>query len=116
MADELNEQNAFSTWEESAAILETDAKQGIARAQRLLATRYLRGRGVARDEAMAFYWMQLAAQQNYATAQRSLGEFYENGSGITLDISIASHWYGLAALQGDAIAKKHLQRLAGCRT
>ena len=112
MADELNKQKPVLTWEESAAVLETDARQGMARAQRLLSTRYLRGRGVPKDEATAFYWMQLAAQQNYATAQRSLGELYENGSGITLDISIASHWYGLAALQGDSIAKKHLQRLA----
>ncbi len=112
MADELNRQKAFLTWEESAAVLQTDANQGITRAQRLLAMRYLHGRGVPKDEVIAFYWMQLAAQQNYATAQRSLGELYENGSGITLDITIASHWYGLAALQGDSIAKKHLQRLA----
>ena len=116
MADELNEQKTFLSLAESAAVLETDARQGMARAQRLLSTRYLRGRGVAKDEALAFYWMQLAARQNYATAQRSLGELYENGSGITLDISIASHWYGLAALQGDSIAKKHLQRLAVYRT
>ncbi len=100
------------TQQESAAILQADANLGIARAQRLLATRYLRGRGVAKDEASAFYWMQLAAQQNYATAQRSLGELYENGTGIMLDISIAFHWYRLAALQGDSIAKGHLQRLA----
>ncbi len=112
MADELNDPKSFLTREESAVVLQADARQGIARAQRLLATRYLRGRGVAKDEAIAFYWMELAAQQNYATAQRSLGELYENGVGITLDITIASHWYDLAALQGDAIAQKHLQRLA----
>ena len=112
MADELNVQKTFLTWEESAAVLQTDARQGIARAQRLLAMRYLRGRGVPKDEAIGFYWMQIAAQQNYATAQRSLGELYENGSGIALDITIASHWYRLAALQGDSTAKEHLQRLA----
>ena len=99
-------------WEESAAVLQTDAKQGIARAQRLLAMRYQRGRGVPKDEAIAFYWMQLAAQQSFARAQRSLGELYENGSGITRDITLASHWYRLAALQGDSTAKEHLQRLA----
>ncbi len=112
MADELNEQKPFFTLEESVEVLQADARQGMARAQRLLATRYLRGRGVPKDEVIAFYWMQLAAQQNYATAQRSLGELYENGSGIMLDITIASHWYRLAALQGDSIAKEHLQRLA----
>ena len=112
MADEFGAQKAFSTWEESAEILLIDANHGIARAQRLLAIRYLRGRGVPKDEAAAFYWMQLAAQQHLFMAQRSLGEFYENGLGIALDITLASHWYGLAALQGDFIAKEHLQRLA----
>jgi len=73
--------------------------------------RYLRGRGVPKNEALAFYWMQLAAQQDFALAQRSLGELYENGSGTALDINLAFHWYCLAAQQGDPIAKKHLQRL-----
>ena len=116
MTDELNKQKAFLKWQESAVVLQTDAKQGIARAQRLLSMRYLRGRAVLKDEVTAFYWMQLAAQQNCTTAQRSLGELYENGSGITPDITIACHWYGLAAGQGDPIAKKHLQRLAQSNT
>jgi hypothetical protein len=90
MTDALNEKKAFLTWEESVVILQTDARQGVARAQRLLAMRYMRGRGVPKDEAVAFYWMQLAAQQNFTLAQRSLGELYENGSGIALDISLAS--------------------------
>ena len=111
MADELNKQKVFSTWEESAAVLETDARQGIARAQRLLAMRYLRGRGVPKDEAIGFYWMQLAAQQNFARAQLGLGELYENGTGVARDITLASHWYHLAALQGDPTAKEYLQRL-----
>ena len=112
MADEVCAKKAFLTWEESTEILLIDANHGIARAQRLLAIRYLRGRGVPKDEAVAFYWMQLAAQQHFAMAQRSLGELYENGFGIALDITLASHWYGLAALQGDSTAKEHLQRLA----
>lgn len=111
MTDELNEKRAFLTWEESAVILQTDARQGIARAQRLLAMRYLRGRGVFKDETIGFYWMQLAAQQNFAMAQRGLGELYENGSCVALDITLASHWYRLAAEQGDPIAKRHLRRL-----
>ena len=112
MADAACAQKAFLTWEESAEILLIDAGHGIARAQRLLAIRYLRGRGVPKDEAVAFYWMQLAAQQQFAMAQRSLGELYENGFGIAPDITLASHWYRLAALQGDSTAQEHLQRLA----
>jgi len=30
MADELNKQKTFLTWEDSAAVLQTDARQGIA--------------------------------------------------------------------------------------
>lgn len=112
MTDERNEAKAFLTWEESAVILHTDARKGIARAQRLLAMRYLRGRGMPKDEAAGFYWMQLAALQNFAMGQRGLGELYENSSGVAQDISLALHWYRLAAEQGDPIAKKHLQRLA----
>jgi hypothetical protein len=116
MAEELSAQKAFITWEESAEVLRTDACHGIARAQRLLAIRYLRGRGVHKDEAIAFSWMQLAAQRHFTMAQRSLGEFYEYGSGIALDITQASHWYRLAALQGDSTAKEHLQGLARPKT
>ena len=112
MADEFDAQKAFLTWAESAAVLQTDASQGIARAQRLLAMRYLRGRGVPKDEGIAFYWMHLAAQRHFAMAQRSLGELYENGLGIALNLTLASAWYCLAALQGDSTAKEHLQRLA----
>ena len=112
MADESGAQKAFLTWEESAEILLIDANHGIARAQRLLAMRYLHGRGVPKDEGIAFYWMQLAAQQHFSMAQRSLGELHENGFGIAPDITQASHWYCLAALQGDSTAKEHLQRLA----
>ena len=112
MADEFGAQKSFLTWEESAEILLIDAGHGIVRAQRLLAIRYLRGRGVPKDEAVAFYWMQLAAQQHFSMAQRSLGELYEYGFGVAIDITLASHWYGLAALQGDSTAKEHLQRFA----
>ncbi|MFT7287229.1 MAG: hypothetical protein ACI87W_001342 [Halieaceae bacterium] len=39
MTDQLNEEKAFLTWEESVVALQTDARQGSARAQRLLAMR-----------------------------------------------------------------------------
>ena len=104
MADEFGAQKAFLRWEESAEILLIDASHGIARAQRLLAILYLHGRGLHKNEAVAFYWMQLAAQQHFPMAQRSLGELYENGFGISLDMTLACHWYGLAALQGDSTA------------
>ena len=61
MADELDAQKTFLTWEESAAVLQTDASQGI-----------------------AFYWMQLAAQQHFSIARRSLGEIIVNAHAVRL--------------------------------
>jgi TPR repeat protein len=116
MTDDRNKPMGGLTWEESAAVLETNAQEGDARAQRLLAIRYLRGRGVPKDESIAVDWMQLAAQQHFAKAQRGLGELYESGLGVVLDAAIASHWYRLAALQGDPVANDHLQRLAQAHT
>ncbi len=77
MADELNEQKAFLTWAESAAVLQTDARQGIARAQRLLAMRYLgelyeSGSGITLDITIASHWYRLAALQGYSTAKEHL--------------------------------------------
>ena len=116
MTDEIHAPKAFLVWEKSASVLRTEASHSVARAQRLLAIRYLRGRGVYKDEAISFSWIQLAAQQHSVMAQRSLGQLYEYGLGISTDITQASHWYRLAALQGDFITKEHLQRLAQSKT
>ncbi|MEK7321538.1 MAG: SEL1-like repeat protein [Pseudomonadota bacterium] len=44
-------------------VLAEDAALGIARAQRLLALRFLRGRGVPRDIATGLEWLRRAAEQ-----------------------------------------------------
>src|SRR3569623_1787925 len=89
-----------------------DAEQGHARAQRLLALRYLRGRGVAQDLAAAHRWLQAAARQGLALAQRDLGTCYEQGLGVARDVREARRLYLLAAAQGDPIAERCLQELA----
>ena len=61
MADELDAQKTFLTWEESAEIFLTDASQDS-----------------------AFYWMQLAAQQHFSIARRSLGELIVNAHAVRL--------------------------------
>src|SRR3569832_2390206 len=63
------------------ALLLHDAPVGDARAQRLLALRYLRGRGVTQDLTVAHRWLRLSADQSLALAQRDLGELYEQGGG-----------------------------------
>ncbi len=98
--------------EEKVALLEADARQGVPRAQRHLANRYLRGRGVPRDPARGAYWMSRAAEQGLALAQRGLGELYEHGLGVARDLERARRCYEAAAAQGDPVARAHLERLA----
>lgn len=93
------------------ALLLQDAKQGVARAQRLLAFRYLQGRGVAQDAHLAFFWMQQAAAQQFSLALRSLGEFYEQGVATEANLIEACKLYSAAAIKGDPIAAAHLIRL-----
>lgn len=88
-----------------------DAAEGDARAQRLLALRYLRGRGIAQDLAAAHRWLRLAAEQSLALAQRDLGELYERGIGVTPDLTEALRLYRLAAAQGDPLALARLRAL-----
>lgn len=86
-----------------------DAEQGVARAQRLLALRYLRGRGVAQDVASAHHWLRKAAEQQLALAQRDLAELYEQGIGVEKSTDEALRLYRLAAAQGDPIAAARLR-------
>lgn len=97
------------------ALLLRDATAGDARARRLLALRYLRGRGVAQDLAAAHRWLRLAAEQSLALAQRDLGELYERGIGVTRDLTEALRLYRLAATQGDPIALARLRVLEQTR-
>ena len=92
-------------------LLQNDADNGEARAQRHLANRYLRGKGLPADPARAAYWMERAAAQGLAPAQRSFGEFLEQGVGLDPDPAAARAWYERAASQGDPVARKHLARL-----
>jgi len=96
---------------EKVRMLREDAEAGEARAQRHLANRYLRGKGVEPDPEKAAQWMGRAAEAGLATAQRSYGEFLEQGVGVAADRAAARDWYRLAAEQGDAPARQHLQRL-----
>src|SRR3569833_612797 len=59
------------------ALLLHDATVGDARAQRLLAVRYLRGRGVTQDLAAAHRVLRLSADLALALAHRVLGVLYE---------------------------------------
>ncbi len=56
--------------------------------------------GVARDNAQALAFYQLAAAQNLDEAQSSLGEMYNEGDGVAQDHVQALRLYQIAASQG----------------
>jgi TPR repeat protein len=66
---------------------------------------YLEGKGVAKDEHMAFDWLRKAAERGFAGSQVSLGFMLENGIGIPQDYAAAFKWYRMAAAQGFSSAQ-----------
>jgi len=94
------------------SLLMVDAHHGDARAQRLLALRYRRGRGVGQNDELAAEWMKKAAMQGLSLAERDLGTFYHHGIGVVRDLQQALQLYRSAAQQGDPIAKKYIKEMA----
>lgn len=96
---------------QKVTLLRQAAEQGDARAQRLLALRYWRGRGVEQNHEMAAILMHGAAAQGLSLAQRDLAVFYQDGVGVGRDTARALELYMAAAAQGDPIAIKQLREL-----
>jgi localization factor PodJL len=84
------------------------ANDGNAGAQFELASRYMDGRDIARDTALAAQWFEKAAQQGLAPAQFRLGSMYEKGIGVDKDYAAARKWYNAAATAGNARAMHNL--------
>jgi hypothetical protein len=97
--------------EQKISLLMTEAEQGDARAQRLLALRYWRGRGVMQSDELAVQWMKKAAAQKSALAERDLAGFYRQGIGVERDPAEALRLYRLAAQQGDPIARRFIREM-----
>ncbi len=103
------------------------AELGDAGAQRVFAARYLEGRLVPRDAAMAATWFRRAAVQGHADSQYILSMLYSRGDGVDLDPAAAADWARQAADRGHAksqytlgqmfaaghgVARDHVQALA----
>ena len=95
--------------EQKVTLLRQEAAQGDARAQRLLALRYFRGRGMEQNYERAVLWMHKAAAQGLSLALRDLAGFYRDGIGVRQDPAKALTLYQAAAGRGDPIAKKYLR-------
>lgn len=94
---------------QKVSLLMEEAARGDARAQRLLALRYWRGRGVTQNIELAAQWMKQAAAQKLALAERDLAGFYHQGIGVECDPNEALRLFRLAAHQGDPIAKQFIR-------
>ncbi len=88
------------------------AEAGDPEAQVALASLYLDGLGVARDQVEGARWYRLAAEQGEPVAQLNLGDLYSRGQGVPRDLAQAYLWLSLAAAQGRAWAERRRQDLA----
>ena len=81
------------------------AEGGDVKAQRDLASLYLRGKEVKLDYDEAAAWLKKAADQGDADSQLGLGRLYAEGNGVEEDDVEALRLYQLAAEQGLANAQ-----------
>jgi len=86
--------------EQSLAWLEAAARQGVPRAQAILAQRWLTGDGLPADAKQAVYWFRQAAARDDIEAVNMLGRCLENGWGVQADAQLAVYWYRQAAIGG----------------
>lgn len=77
------------------------AEAGNALGQNNLADMYLRGEGVAQNNAEAFRWFEKAAVQGNTGARIKLGYMYANGLGVKKDAETAYAWISAASMAGD---------------
>ncbi|MCA3554668.1 hypothetical protein [Aestuariivirga sp.] len=84
--------------------LRAAAANGDARAQFIIAGRYLNGQGVRQDFARALTWYQRAADRGLGPAQYRLATLYELGKGAEANPAQALAWYERAALGGNVKA------------
>lgn len=77
------------------------AGRGDAKAQFIVAGRYLDGQGVEQDLPKAAHWYQLAASHGLAPAQYRLATLFERGKGVPQDVATALLWYERAAEGGN---------------
>ncbi len=76
------------------------AGEGILDAQALLGQILLDGQGIARDQALAVRWFEIAARRGHLMARNMLGRCHEHGWGCAADAAVAARHYRIAAEAG----------------
>lgn len=84
------------------------AEKGNAMAQYSLGAMFAEGKGVPRDDKVAFTWFKRAAEQGDPNAQYNLGASYAQGLGVARNDAEAAKWFKRAAEQGMAYAQLNL--------
>jgi localization factor PodJL len=84
------------------------ANSGNARAELVVALKYLDGDGVPANDAEGAKWLEKSAAQGEPLAQYRLGTLYERGKGVAADAAKATKWYAAAAQSGNRKAMHNL--------
>ncbi len=77
------------------------AAHGDAKAQFIVASRYLDGEGTTQNVTKAAYWYQEAASRGLPPAQYRIATLFERGRGVPKDVATALVWYERAAANGN---------------
>jgi TPR repeat protein len=93
---------------EAATWYRRAAEAGHQAAARALASLYLTGNGVARDEKEGTRWLRTAANSGNQAAQVDLANLVLRGAGDPDDTASVAGWFESAALSGDLIAAFNL--------
>ena len=87
------------------------ARRGNAKAQFDLAIMYATGRGVQKNERIAFNWFHKSARNNYAPAKHYMGLSFLQGRGVRKQKDLARYWFRLAAKQGYRASAIYLSKI-----
>ncbi len=92
--------------------LKSIADEGDAVAQNVTGLRYLEGRGVERNPALAFDYFMKSANQGFDRAKANVGVCYAEGDGVLQDTGTAFSWLRQASQQGNEFASEWIRYLA----
>ena len=105
--------------DQAVAMLREAADQGHMGAQAYCGGLYEIGRGVGRDDHLAFVYYEKSAQQGHVVSQYNVGIYYQEGHGCEQSYERAAEWCEKAALQlcirGITHTSKHNTRLPAKR-
>lgn len=89
----------------AAALLKSEAEQGVREAQLALGYLYYVGQGVDQNFALAARWFNSAAESGEAAAMYNLAWLYETGEGVVANSAKRASWLKQAADAGYPLAQ-----------